>query len=335
MKKICIIGAGWYGLHIGMYLKQKGYTFDIYEKNKDIFLGSSGYNQYRAHEGFHYPRSSKTVEEIKKNSKLFKERYKKFIKFYKKNIYCISSNESLIDFNSYLSLIKSQKLKFMIIKKINHLKNIEGCISCKEGIILNDKVKKYFNKNLKDRLILNKKITKNSKELGKYSKILDFTNADMLKNFKQNPKRILTISMIYKEKNNKKKFPITIMDGEHPSLYPYSNFKNLWTLTHAKYTHVKKFEDSLSLSLYKKKIKKNKIKNIRKRMENDMTKFYPNFLKDFKYKGYFWSSKAIVNSKSAERYIYTAKNKNILSIYSPKILNIFSAEKIVDKFLNE
>jgi len=335
MKKICIIGAGWYGLHIGMYLKQKGYIFDIYEKNKEIFLGSSGYNQFRAHEGFHYPRSSKTIEEIKKNSKLFKERYKKFIKYYKKNIYCISSNESLIDFKSYLSLIRSQKLKFKIIKKINQLKNIEGCLSCKEGIILNDKIKKYFNKNLKDRLILNKKITKNSKELRKYLKILDFTNADLFKNFKQNPKKILTISMIYKEKNNKKKFPITIMDGEHPSLYPYSNFKNLWTLTHAKYTHIKKFKNSFSLSLYKKKIKNNKIKSIRKKMENDMTKFYPNFLKNFKYKGFFWSSKAIVDNKSAERYIYTAKNKNILSIYSPKILNIFSAEKLVDKFLNE
>ncbi len=335
MKKICIIGAGWYGLHIGMYLKKRRYNFDIYEKNKDIFLGSSGYNQFRAHEGFHYPRSSKTIKEIKKNSRFFKERYKKFIKYYKRNIYCISSNESLIDFNSYLNLIKSQNLRFQIINKINHLKNIEGCISCKEGIILNDKVKTYFNKNLKDRLILNKRITKNSKELRKYFKILDFTNADLFKNFKQNPKKILTISMIYKERNNKKKFPITIMDGEHPSLYPYSNFKGLWTLTHSKYTHVKKFEDSLSLSLYKKKIKKNKIKIIRKRMEDDMIKFYPNFLKDFKYKGFFWSSKSIVDSKSAERYIYTAKNKNILSIYSPKILNIISAERLVDKFLNE
>ena len=335
MKKICIIGAGWYGLHIGMYLKEKGYIFNIYEKNKDIFLGSSGYNQFRAHEGFHYPRSSKTITEIKKNSKLFKRRYRKFIKYCKKNIYCISKNDSIIDFNSYLNLIKSQKLKFRIIKKINDLKNIEGCISCNECIILNDKVIKYFNKNLKDRLILNKKITKNSKVLREYSKILDFTNADLFKNFEQNPKKILTISMIYKETNNKKKFPITIMDGEHPSLYPYSNFKNLWTLTHAKYTHVKRFADSFSLSLYKKKIKKNKIKNIRKKMENDMKKYYPTFLKNFEYKGFFWSSKAIVDSKSAERHIYTAKNKNILSIYSPKILNIFSAEKLVDKFLNE
>jgi hypothetical protein len=145
----------------------------------------------------------------------------------------------------------------------------------------------------------------------------------------------LTISTIYKEKNKIKKFPITIMDGEHPSLYPYSNFKNLWTLTHAKYTHVKKFANSFSLSRYKKKLKKSKINIIRKKMEDDLIKFYPNFLKNYKYKGFFWSSKAIVDSKSAERSIYAAKNKNILSIYSPKILNIFSAEKLVNKFLNE
>ena len=36
-QKICIVGAGWYGCHLGLYLKEKGYTVKIFEKGK-IYL---------------------------------------------------------------------------------------------------------------------------------------------------------------------------------------------------------------------------------------------------------------------------------------------------------
>ena len=84
LKKILIVGAGWYGCHIGLYLKQKKHDVEICEKSSDIFLGSSGYNQFRLHTGYHYPRSSETIEEAKKNYFHFVKRYKKFILFPKK-----------------------------------------------------------------------------------------------------------------------------------------------------------------------------------------------------------------------------------------------------------
>ena len=30
------------------------------------------------------------------------------------------------------------------------------------------------------------------------------------------------------------------MDGELPSIYPYADKKNMFTLTHSKFTHIKK-----------------------------------------------------------------------------------------------
>ena len=68
-KNFCIIGAGWYGCHIGLYLKDKGHNVKIFEKESRIFSGSSGFNQFRLHKGFHYPRSSETIDEIKKITK--------------------------------------------------------------------------------------------------------------------------------------------------------------------------------------------------------------------------------------------------------------------------
>ena len=81
MKKILIIGAGWYGCHLGLHLKEKGFNVSIYEKEKDIFMGSSGRNQFRLHQGYHYPRSSLTIRETKKNFLRFKKKYAKFIGF--------------------------------------------------------------------------------------------------------------------------------------------------------------------------------------------------------------------------------------------------------------
>ena len=115
-------------------------------KKKDIFKGSSGYNQFRLHTGFHYPRSSDTIKETKENYKKFIKLYKKFIFFPKNNIYCIAKKKSLIDSKTYEIIMKSHKLKFK--KKKNFLlQNVEATYNCNEAVILNEKLIKFYKKN--------------------------------------------------------------------------------------------------------------------------------------------------------------------------------------------
>ena len=49
--KIAIIGAGWFGCHIGYKLKKKNFNIQIFEKGKDIFENASGNNTNRLHLG--------------------------------------------------------------------------------------------------------------------------------------------------------------------------------------------------------------------------------------------------------------------------------------------
>ena len=66
MKKICIVGAGLFGTTLSLILsKNKNFEIDIFEKNDDILCETSLKNQQRFHLGYHYPRSEKTVREIK------------------------------------------------------------------------------------------------------------------------------------------------------------------------------------------------------------------------------------------------------------------------------
>ena len=49
-KKIAIIGAGWFGCYIAYDLIRSGYDVNVFEKEKEIFLGASGFNQNRLHQ---------------------------------------------------------------------------------------------------------------------------------------------------------------------------------------------------------------------------------------------------------------------------------------------
>ena len=123
------------------------------------------------------------------------------------------------------------------------------------------------------------------------------------------------------------------MDGELPSLYPYSDRKNLFTLTHAKYTHIKKFKSFKLLEHYKKKISKNFLVKRINKMEKSIISFYPKFKKDLTYLGYFISYKVLPNEISAKRSISIKRNKNIVSCSSPKIANIFEFENYIKKLI--
>lgn len=59
---IAVVGAGWYGLHIALTLKEAGYQVIILDQGDDILSGTSGSFGIRLHRGPHYPRCSKTRE---------------------------------------------------------------------------------------------------------------------------------------------------------------------------------------------------------------------------------------------------------------------------------
>lgn len=333
MKKILIIGSGWYGCHLGYVLSSKGHLVTIFEKEKDIFLGSSGFNQFRLHNGFHYPRSSETILDVKKNFLRFIKFYKNFIKFVPNNIYCIAKENSLIDFGTYENILKSNKIPFRK-QRYKHIKNIDGSVISNEGVILNKKIKKFYKSKLK-KLIYYKKYIKNISNVSKkYDLVIDCTNNTLRNNFKNKIDYILTISHIYKSKS-KTVYPLTVMDGELPSLYPFSDYKNLFTLTHSNYTHIKKFRNFKKLLDFKKKLKPSYLKKNKLNCERSIENYYCDFKKKFSYKGYFLSYKSLPRNLSSKRGVYFFQNKNVLSIFSPKISNIFTAQDYVERLVNE
>ena len=274
--KIAIVGAGFYGCYFAKHLS-KNHKVYIFEKNSSLIMESGRNNQYRLHQGFHYPRSQKTIKQTKEGYKKFIQEFKKYIYFPKHNFYCIHRN-SKVSFFNYLKILKKNKLSFNIVNKdkIPFLRKdlIEGAINTREGVILVDKLIKQIIKDVKKKCIvkLNSKVTKinndesfvqtqNKKFF--FDKIINTTYTDPnlgLKKKKFNLKYELAAIIIpgLKIRN----IPgITIMDGNFVSLYPRN--KNNFSLTSVKYTPVKKFKSLKNIDLYLSEISKKK--NIIKR----------------------------------------------------------------------
>lgn len=347
--KIAIVGGGWFGCHIGNEIKKafkKKVYFNIFEEKKDIFNGASGYNQNRLHLGFHYPRSNKTIIQSKLGFYKFINRYPKFSKKIKKNIYAISSSKkSYINFNQYCSILDKNGLFYNIEKKHDlNPKKIDGAILCEERQVLTDVAKNFFKKKLKDHLVLNYKVNKLTKKNNKII-INNFDEEyDMVINCSWQKFQIYKtwktifepcITFLYKPLRNINNSCITIMDGPFFTLYKWD--KKYFNLYSVKYSRLKKYISSNKSEKYLTKIKKLEIINLRKKIEFEFSKYYPDFKKNFKFSRYLSTVRTIkVNDKNDDDRSFDIKLKDKeIEVLSGKIDHICLVSEKINKWLKK
>jgi hypothetical protein len=344
--KIGIIGGGFYGCYIAKKLSLK-HKVTIIDKNASILMEAAKYNQYRLHQGYHYPRSEETIKQTFLGYKKFKKEFKEFIYFPKQNYYLIHKNSQL-SFKKYLKKYKNFKYELVNPKNIKLLKNPNnylGCINTKEGVIL---LKKLLPK-LKEKLHkccsirTNIKIEKIDPERGiaKDHKGKEFFFDLIINATYTNPNLGLDISDLFHIKYelasllipNTKIFNvpgITIMDGNFISLYPRD--KNTFSISSVKYTPIKKFMSKSKFSSFFEQIRKKSFqKEIKKKIFLDAQE-YLNLNLDFENSNLEFAFKT--KFKDDVNDIRTANikfNKKVISILSGKL---DAAPDITDQIIN-
>lgn len=201
MKKVVIIGSGWYGCYAALLL-QDFFDVLIIEKNNDIFSGSSYYNQNRLHLGYHYSRNYTTRKLCKDGYDLFYDKFNKhnIIDKLDKNYYLIS-NDSTLDFNTINSIFKYEDFKFKIIQN-DMFSNIDNNILLVDECVINHKkTKEFFKMNVKCKILFNKKVDKVNYDKNKCIVIMgdDVINCDIVINCTYNELDKHCFDAIYSE----------------------------------------------------------------------------------------------------------------------------------------
>ena len=345
--KVAIIGAGFFGCTAAIVLSKK-HKVDLFEKSNSILNGASLANQLRFHLGYHYPRSPKTVNEIKKNYKNFVKYFGKDIFGKTKNLYGVSLKNSKISYKNYLLFLKKNNLKYKKIKSNNFSNKIEGEILSYEKNLDYFKAKKKIKKKLdkkKIRIFYNS--TFNKDLVKEYDKIIvatydqnNYVLDSLGTKIKSKYRYELVEKIIIKLPKKFSSLSCMVIDGKFVCLDPYLGTK-YHLLSDVKYSKLEilhgKFPNFNHQN--KKYINSGIIRNIKisqfKNFINHGSLYLP-FLKNAKYIGSFYVTRTIkVNRKKTDERIneITRNSKKVISIFSGKWNTCLGIAKSLEKLI--
>lgn len=320
--KVIILGAGWYGLHLSNVLDKLSIEYILLEKSAAIFSGSSSKNQNRLHLGYHYPRSMETIHECRRGYKRMIEEYGECIEDIENNHYLIH-RESRTSAEEYEKLFNIEKADIPEYLNRDHF---QSCYLVNEKVINFDKAKELFK---------HKPVIFNCGEIVdmtyngvQYDYIIDCTfNQSLLSRtiLKGLFTSELCITLLYYSSQHT---PITVMDGPFYSLYPYSGYKNIYTLTDVEHTPLIKgtMEEIKAYDV-------SNVNDIIEKMEAKIIGDYPAFKSNFIYNGYFLSVKNKMDYENDNRSLYIHDDGKHMIFVGGKITGIFAMEEyVVSKF---
>lgn len=145
------MGAGIFGVTIAWKLAAAGFNVDLYEKKKDILLGTSAVNQLRLHRGYHYPRSRETALECLRGEPEFRKEYREAIIDKLPHYYCIASHKSLTSAKQFAEFSASLNLDCREVSlDFARKTSIEASFKVKESTINLKELRRVCSKKLHD-----------------------------------------------------------------------------------------------------------------------------------------------------------------------------------------
>jgi hypothetical protein len=331
--QIKVIGAGIYGCHLTLTLKELGYKVELFEAKNKIFQGASGNNQFRLHHGFHYPRNAVTRRQSKEGFRLFKDRYREFCLPISENLYSVVKDRSITDFETYKSVMASDSLEFNEYEpKLLNTSLIEGTLNTKEEVLDLEGLARFFETQLDGVIRLDHQFELTGKS-NKKDLIIDCTwdasNRENESYFE--PTVLLYYELLNPDLEN---WSQTLVDGNFWSLYRTSR-KNRFTLSHVSYSALESFQEIEKARHRLNSLTTKEIDYLRNCMESEVLEFFPSFFDHFRFAEPQLSIKTKKSSASANRACEVEKTGNVISVRSGKLDTIFFAETEVLKMIGE
>jgi hypothetical protein len=327
--KIRILGAGLYGVHLGLSLA-KDHDVEVHEIADCIFAGATGNIPARLHMGQHYPRSKLTRQACREHHAEFMDRYGDFTHSVACNIYAIASHDSLVDFGTYHQLL-SDEIELITIDRPGEfgLRNVEGAILTGERHVQVDALRAYFTEELGDIVKLGRK--PGVVDDPRWDLTIDCTSCAYEGLDVDHYEACLTL--LLKGPTDR---AVTIMDGPFPSLYPWDELRGLSSLTSAEWTPLLRtvaWQDARDF--LDGPVAAATIKDRSRRMLDQMNFYYP-LMHQYKVVERRTSIRAMPRSAADARLVDVVQvGQRALRVRAGKLDAIFYAERRIKRLLPE
>lgn len=151
--KVCIVGAGFYGLMLADFLSDK-YEVEIFEQAPDVMTKGSHLCQMRIHSGMMYPRNMKTALSCIHTFKPFMLKFRQAIVHDFTSVYAIA-RDSKTPAKEYLEVQRSLGQSFTTVKnEIFNPELISTVVACKEYTFDPLKIKQILLDRLKKKKVI-------------------------------------------------------------------------------------------------------------------------------------------------------------------------------------
>lgn len=248
--KICVIGSGFFGLHVASQLKKKvrNCSLDVFESKSSPFTGAAFNNQCRLHLGFHYPRSGYTIYQSVLGFDRFRSEYPVVCNPIASNFYAIHK-DGYVSAENYFAVMDSFHLDYSEQKIPSFFKkksDIEAVIKVPEQWInlksLRHQLLSFVSENIKCDSTVSEvcpnsgKVFVNGRLYDEYDLVINATytnpNIGATKPFYELKYELA--ALVNCETSFNKDTAVTVMDGPFVSIYPSST--NTHTLSSVLYT---------------------------------------------------------------------------------------------------
>lgn len=323
-KRICIIGAGWYGCHAARFLRSRGCYVHILDK-EGVFSGASSKNQNRLHLGYHYPRSPETIQECKLGHVKFLEQYGDCVVPFDRNYYFIHT-DSKVSGDTFRDIFNGGSHQEVTIElRTNTLEGVVFRVD--EKFINNSIAKQRMHTELGSCVEIcdTPRIENNCVNGIEYDFVLNCTNNQYVPiPIPFNPVYETVCSLLYAIDFDTP-IGLTIMDGPFFSIFPYDMEKKLYTVTHVVHSVVSKASTLTEPIL--------DIESIRNKIETDIFHVFPDLKDKCEYSGYFTSKKTKYDYEKDDRSLRWFQSGKYFSFSGGKITGIFEMEPILETLL--
>jgi hypothetical protein len=327
--KVAIIGAGWYGCHIGSSLRSLGFEVQVFERESRTLHRASGNNQFRLHMGFHYARHHGTRQQSRDGFLRFIERYPDLSAPIDDNIYAVPTYDSLVDFTTYKMIMASSGIEFTQLPDTQGLlKNISGAIQTNERVLMINHAREYFEDDLREVLQLETPVETFSQTDGhvevngeRFDYIIDATWGH-LSSIPRNLYYQPTILLYYEAQKNHP--AVTLVDGALCSVYPTED-PSIFTLSSVEHTPLGNYTSALEARHRLNAVNQSDIYVKQIAMEEQITRYLPSFKDNFRFRGVQFAIKTKPVGMADDRSCAVYRDQRVFTVLSGKIDTIFFA----------